>query len=1685
MFNKKIAKIILRTLFIIVISAVIFGLKSNKVAAAVNQNPTGIPASIVTLAKSQCAATNDVVAEVSWLSFAGDSTDIATTLTVISGEQTDLWWNVASYYCNVTNSADSNYYDTDGGVNIAIYTDYRVNDIEPSDLGISRGTLGSTLLLNPDILTFNDQWYTNHLAFSIDPTESLFGQNIEFSWQAINQFNVTGVNEFQCVTTGGQVQNNRGSYTNFDGPPQCDPQSWGFNLTVIVDVTITGYVYDYSPKGGLAARNGVTVTINDHTQTEGTLQPQDTTGDISGGKQNQPGQYTIYIQKNDDFGVNLGAQTGFYVYPNDGDGNPYTGDCPYEPTNPPYCPAYQSYVDQEENMGSTQTGTTSSGEAIYNLGQDSGYDFVFPTSEIINNEVDTSGNSLGSGFTPVAEIIDPLETASTNPYDFTSNLYPLTGGIQNKYILENIDPSYTYNGNTYTLQGYTWCNTTSCDPGGVHGDNWHSYPPTSNASVTLTIPISDDSLSLNWVYEEVTTCTNFDITGYTTMNGQTAPSDGNPITVTVGTQLKFDNYLDNIGTSASCAINYQVYLNAEEIKDSSVNSLNPTQPADVYSNTVDTTGDPAGTEYCESIFWSPVNAGGGQDSGTMICAILSSGTDFNITGYTTMNGQTAPSDGSPILVTAGTSLKFVNYLTNTGPDKSSLINYQVYLNASEIDSDTVTLNATQSSPVYTNTKDTTGNSAGTEYCESIFWYPVNAAGGQNSGTIICAEIESTSTSNNFNITGFTTVSSAVVQAGTPITFDNYLVNLGSEKSPLITYSVYLGTVMYDTSSTKISPPSADNVYSNIINTTGDPNDTKYCEYISWEPVSDTDNGSSHGATVCALVEATTSSNFNITGHTTVSSPTVTAGGSVVFRNYLSNTGANRSPVISYSVYRNTALIDSSKANGLDPGGPYNVFSETFNVPLGTPAGTSYCEFISWSPVTPTNTGPASGAKACTTVKAPPLNCPTFPNFATVPITLPDNALGLAASAPTTDTNTPGARQVEIDPEYTFEITNLNDVSAVTEGGQPILPYITPAVGVKDPDSTSVTMDYTPYVETYPYDINQPSVTYENFYYQTVWTTGSTPIFYSCPNPADTVNGQHDCTHTATSSTLALYDAADHMWYCTAGTLVGHTCVVTTTVNDGPATPWYAWSPGPTTEQAISSTSGQVANTSYPGEAAVPAATQMPACLNRTFSLNDAGEPVNSATIDDPEDPTLLTVTGNVQADFDVVDPTQGIGFRQPTQVDGIDTVIVVEVWHQNSDGSIVEQNYYQDVSSPNLYPNYVGTSTDYQSTPDYTMSWSMPVSFDPPLQYGDEICIDLTTNPSVGQISPSTNWAPQDVTLGLSNQQDADDPWPTSPQSVCTPFLAAAPYLKVYDGDVSAGTASDINKQQCYDSDAGIDTFNQGTSPYAGAGTQLAAFAVNVINGFASAQNDSGSGTSPPIGLTFSNTLGGTYGGDFGPSPSDCSTDYYNQGIASASTQYTDAGDILTSSFFANNPTGIYAFKVNGGIINATNIPVGYNITLYSSGSITIAGNITYGGVSTTLSQMPNLEIVTYQQPINIDHNVTQLTGIYVAEGAGGIINDCADVPSTNNWYPSTDGSPSCGQQLIVEGSFTANALYLSRTTNSIHFATPTEVSCASGVSPCDMAAEEFDYSPVNWLTYPSQNTTPVVQAITGLPPIL
>jgi len=150
------------------------------------------------------------------------------------------------------------------------------------------------------------------------------------------------------------------------------------------------------------------------------------------------------------------------------------------------------------------------------------------------------------------------------------------------------------------------------------------------------------------------------------------------------------------------------------------------------------------------------------------------------------------------------------------------------------------------------------------------------------------------------------------------------------------------------------------------------------------------------------------------------------------------------------------------------------------------------------------------------------------------------------------------------------------------------------------------------------------------------------------------------------------------------------------------------------------------------------------------------------------------------------------------------------------------------------------------------------------------------------------------------------------------------PYLKVFGGDVSAGSGA-VGE---------IQTFNQGPNgiggAYAGSGTELAAFAVNAISGFASAQNIGGEplAVQPPNDLTFANNLCASgdncYGGNFGNSSSDNLTNYTK--VPLSATLANDAGAALTTALNTPLPADgspiNLTYSVGGdGIISSADFP--------------------------------------------------------------------------------------------------------------------------------------------------------------------
>jgi hypothetical protein len=149
-----------------------------------------------------------------------------------------------------------------------------------------------------------------------------------------------------------------------------------------------------------------------------------------------------------------------------------------------------------------------------------------------------------------------------------------------------------------------------------------------------------------------------------------------------------------------------------------------------------------------------------------------------------------------------------------------------------------------------------------------------------------------------------------------------------------------------------------------------------------------------------------------------------------------------------------------------------------------------------------------------------------------------------------------------------------------------------------------------------------------------------------------------------------------------------------------------------------------------------------------------------------------------------------------------------------------------------------------------------------------------------------------------------------------------------------------------------------------------------------------------------------------------------------------------------------------------------------STVNVTIDSNIEYNFSSYSAgTPMPLFEVVVKDANITIDTGVTQLAGLYVAEGTGskGTISDypAFDTPSS---LPVGNEQPGNGDRLVVDGSFVANRILLYRSNGSVNDSSSTGYGDPNN-------SEEFDYSPINWLVS-NGNITPTVDYITSLPPV-
>lgn len=682
--------------------------------------------------------------------------------------------------------------------------------------------------------------------------------------------------------------------------------------------------------------------------------------------------------------------------------------------------------------------------------------------------------------------------------------------------------------------------------------------------------------------------------------------------------------------------------------------------------------------------------------------------------------------------------------------------------------------------------------------------------------------------------------------------------------------------------------------------------------------------------------------------------------------------------------------------------------------------------------TPPNCCPSGSTGTYPSCQQPSGNCPGDPaiNASTlVNVALPDEAP--SNPAPSGTSSQPNATQIQDVPDKNTSVTSVQDISS---GGSRVTPTQVSQSYQK------VTLDYNPYVQTYPYDSNQPSVTYNSYYKETVWTSSSTPdgYNYSCPAGSIPNNGNYqDCVNVANPDPAGSQTCPAGYTYFLGGCFQ-HV--------DSISTPYYDWHEGATSEKSVSNTVAGYA---------------MSPCYQRNFTLSWSPDPSNtqSGSLEpSSEDPTSSQFNGSASVAFSGTGPNTAL--RQPT------TVTITSGGQIVSPASVA----YASCSGGGIVFSTGGGKVQSTTGAQQLATVSCSPTQAPPLEPGQQVCINMTASGASGQ-----NYS-ADLTSASSGQISASN--------VCTQQVTNEPYAQFFGNDVSAGGAFTSGSDQCNNGEtvtkglilANTETLTSG-SLVRGSGAQLAGLALGSIGG-----NGDGFGTAslrttaplPYTGLMFSNTNSGNLG------TTNCIPDYYGSGGAGSSAW---AGPPAANS---GPSTYVLSSEANGNYtLGGFVVPLGVSITIYAPGNVEITGPIYYDGanggwaVNGNNTNVPSLFVIA-KGDIYIDPGVSELDGTYVAQGSnkqGGTIDTCY-----------THDYNSCSQQLTVYGSFIAGEVNLYRTYASLRDSKPGEYPSPLGnQGNCDLgdggnptgpggprgtnydcAAEVFIFSPANYLGQPA-----------------
>jgi hypothetical protein len=432
--------------------------------------------------------------------------------------------------------------------------------------------------------------------------------------------------------------------------------------------------------------------------------------------------------------------------------------------------------------------------------------------------------------------------------------------------------------------------------------------------------------------------------------------------------------------------------------------------------------------------------------------------------------------------------------------------------------------------------------------------------------------------------------------------------------------------------------------------------------------------------------------------------------------------------------------------------------------------------------------------------------------------------------------------------------------------------------------------------------------------------------------------------------------------------------------------------------------------------------------------------------------------------------------------------------------------YYTQEKTTTTY-----TYTDTTTTPGPT-TYTCPSGWLPPS--GSPTCSRVvqatqktTTIPATPHVGASTTTTTT-VATDYSYLYNYYITWVSTPNVECPPPVPVQvgfqPYMKVYGGDVVAGSTFDpglttactpLSSQR-----SNIVGWNYDTPNYSGGGTEYAGYALGAIDGFATSQGSANAGIGlsfASVGVSNNSPSSGEFGGSF--IPVSCAPDFFDAKPASAaSPPSTNVGNIPSGSYYQNG-----SFSTSNVTMT---INTGTHVTIYVNGNAYINGNITLGGTWNTIGDIPSFELVVQNGNIYIDNTVTRLDGVYVAQDLNqngtGTIYDC----SVNQLQAAgAQFSNDCYQPLVINGSFIATQVDLMRTTSPSDSTTSSNTLQSSSsdrttsggsdnAGESGNASEVFNYSPAVWLGLTNNNLLGTdnnntslnnYNSITSLPPVL